>query len=185
MADNRDDLEPTCDDPPLPPLRPLRRLPMLTRPTPSPDAAGQVGAAEARDEIVVSGGAAAAAAPLLEPEPVLDPQALARLSGLDPNGNSHLIERVLVAFQTSVARLRPQAEAARASGDRAALRLVAHTLKSSSASIGAMRLSQLCARIETAIRLETLNDHDADLDALGGALDDVLHAVERLLKAQA
>ena len=158
---------------------------MLTRPTRSPDAAGRIDAAEARDEVVGGGGGAAAVAQLLEPAPVLDPQALARLSGLDPTGKNQLIERVLMAFQTSVARLRPQAEAARASGDRAALRLVAHTLKSSSASIGAMRLSQLCARIETAIRLETLHDHDADLDALGAALDEVLHAIKPLLKAQA
>lgn len=157
---------------------------MLTRPTRSPDAAGRIGAAEARDEMV-GGGSAAAVAPLLEPAPVLDPQALARLSDLDPTGKNHLIERVLMAFQASVARLRPQAEAARASGDRAALRLVAHTLKSSSASIGAMRLSQLCARLETAIRLETLHRDDADLDALGTALDDVLGAIEPLLKAQA
>lgn len=157
---------------------------MLTRPTRSPDAAGRIDAGVARNEVVDSGNAAAATPPL-EPAPVLDPQALARLSALDPNGKNHLIERVLIAFQTSVARLRPQAEAARASGDRAALRLVAHTLKSSSASIGAMRLSQLCARIETAIRLETLQDHDADLDALGAALDEVLRAVEPLLKAPA
>ena len=96
-----------------------------------------------------------------------------------------LLAVVLAAFATSAARLRPQADAARASGDRAALRLVVHTLKSSSASIGAMRLSQLCARIESAIRLETLGDQDADLDALGCALDEVLRAIEPLLKAQA
>lgn len=148
---------------------------MLIRPASSPDSDGRVGAGEA----------ASAAAPSADPAPVLDPQALARLSDLDPTGKNHLIERVLSAFQTSAARLRPQAEAARASGDRAALRLVVHTLKSSSASIGAMRLSQLCARIESAIRLETLQAQDADLDTLGAALDEVLRAIEPLLKAPA
>jgi HPt (histidine-containing phosphotransfer) domain-containing protein len=127
----------------------------------------------------------AAAPPRDERPSALDPQALARLAELDPKGRNHLLARVLTAFQTSVARLRPQAVAARLSGDRATLRLVAHTLKSSSASIGAMQLSQLCARIETAIRLDTDDGLQADLDALGGALDDVLQAIEPLVKERA
>ena len=144
-------------------------------------------AASRSTDAVDPGSVAVVGAPLDKPQPVLDRQALARLSDLDPTGKNRLIERVLLAFRTSVARLRPQAEAARTSGDRAVLRLVVHTLKSSSASIGAMRLSQLCARIETAIRQETEHaaDHDADLDALGAALDEVLHAIEPLLKEQA
>jgi len=117
--------------------------------------------------------------------PVLDPAALARLTELDPSGENHLLERVLRAFQTSVARLRPQADAARLQGDRAGLRLVAHTLKSSSASIGAMHLSQLCAQIETAIRLESGGDLEPQLDALGEALDSVLLAIAHLLKDRA
>ena len=116
---------------------------------------------------------------------VLDAAALARLTELDPTGENRLLERVLQAFQTSVARLRPQADAAREKGDRAGLRLVAHTLKSSSASIGALQLSQLCAQIETTIRLESGDDLEAQLDALGKSLDDVLQAIAQLLKERA
>jgi HPt (histidine-containing phosphotransfer) domain-containing protein len=116
----------------------------------------------------------------------LDPAALARLTELDPKGENHLLARVLQAFQTSVARLRPQAEAARRGGDLADLRLVAHTLKSSSASIGAIRLSQVCAQIETTIRGGggggDGGDLDAQLDAFDTALDDALRAVEQLLR---
>jgi CheY-like chemotaxis protein len=119
------------------------------------------------------------------PAPVLDPVALARLTELDPTGANRLLARVLQAFQTSVARLRPQADAARASGDQAALRLVAHTLKSSSASIGAMHLSQLCAQIEAMIRGGDVDDLDAKVDTLGVALDEVLMAIEQLLKERA
>ncbi len=118
-------------------------------------------------------------------EPVLDPAALARLTELDPNGENRLLARVLQAFQTSVARLRPQADTARLSGDQAGLRLVAHTLKSSSASIGAMQLSQLCAQIETTIRTANGADLDTQLDALGAELDAVLAAIEQLLKERA
>jgi HPt (histidine-containing phosphotransfer) domain-containing protein len=116
--------------------------------------------------------------------PVLDPAALARLTELDPSGTNRLIERVLQAFQTSVARLRPQAETARLNGDRAALRLVAHTLKSSSASIGALRLSQLCAQIETIIRQDTQENLEPYHAALSSALDEALGAIDVLLKAQ-
>jgi len=180
VEDNGDDLELTFDDHPSQPLHLARRLGMLTAPLHPLAATGSTDAVD-------PGSVAVVGAPLDKPQPVLDRQALARLSDLDPTGKNRLIERVLLAFRTSVARLRPQAEAARMSGDRAVLRLVVHTLKSSSASIGAMRLSQLCARIETAIRQETEHaaDHDADLDALGAALDEVLHAIEPLLKERA
>jgi CheY-like chemotaxis protein/HPt (histidine-containing phosphotransfer) domain-containing protein len=119
-----------------------------------------------------------------EAGPVLDPAALARLTELDPTGSNRLLERVLQAFQTSAARLWPQAEAARLSGDRATLRLVAHTLKSSSASIGAMHLSQLCAQVETAIRLDAPDDLGAILDAMGAALHTTLQAIAQLLEAR-
>jgi CheY-like chemotaxis protein len=112
---------------------------------------------------------------------VLDPAALARLGELDPTGANHLIERVLQAFKTSVARLRPQFDAARPHGDRAAIRLVAHTLKSSSGSIGAVRLTQLCTQVESAIRLGAEGDLEPLLDAMSASLDTTLHAIDALL----
>jgi HPt (histidine-containing phosphotransfer) domain-containing protein/CheY-like chemotaxis protein len=114
--------------------------------------------------------------------PALDPAALARLMELDPKGENHLLERVLKAFQVSVARLRPQAVAARASKDLAGLRLVAHTLKSSSASIGAMHLSQVCAQIEATIRGGDVDDIEAQIDTLDAALDNALLAIDEQLK---
>ena len=119
-----------------------------------------------------------------EPEPptTLDAAALARLTELDPTGQTHLLERVLQAFRASVARLRPQLDDARRGGDTATIRLVTHTLKSSSASIGALRLSQLCAQIETSIRVGTEVDLGAPLDALDGALDGALDAIDAMLK---
>jgi HPt (histidine-containing phosphotransfer) domain-containing protein len=111
----------------------------------------------------------------------LDAEALARLAALDPTGESQLLERVLNAFQSSIARLMPQLDVARRSADRAAIRLVAHTLKSSSASIGALALSRLCAQVETAIRLDATGDLDADIDAMTEAIDAALRAIEQLL----
>lgn len=121
------------------------------------------------------------AAPVATQRVTLDPAALARLAELDPKGESRLIERVLKAFQTSAARLTPQLEAARLAGDRNTVRLVAHTFKSSSASIGALTLSQLCAQVEGDIRTEAEIDLNIGIDAITAELGVVLEAIAQRL----
>jgi len=74
------------------------------------------------------------------------------------------VQRVLSTYRGSLARLLSQLAQARAQSDLAALRLVTHTLKSSSASVGALSLSGLCSAAEQAVR-------DGDLDALPALLD--------------
>lgn len=141
--------------------------------------------AESNDP-AAGGGAGAPRVPAVgEASPGLDAVALGRLSELDPKGENRLLERVLSAFQASVARLRPQLEAAQRGDDRASIRLVAHTLKSSSASIGALHLSQLCAQVESAIRLDSADDLGGPLAALNDALDAALQAIDTLLKERA
>jgi PAS domain S-box-containing protein len=115
---------------------------------------------------------------------VLDEQALARLRELDPKGENRLLERVLKAFETSVGRLLPQLQDSRQLGDRAGIRHVAHTLKSSSASIGAIKLSQQCADIETMIRLEKIEDLDARVDAMCAEVEIVLQALRSLMDGE-
>lgn len=115
----------------------------------------------------------------------LDGEALARLRELDPKGENKLLERVLRAFQTSAARLMPQLETARLANDRATVRLVAHTLKSSSASIGALELSQVCAQVEALIRTESAAELDPLLQTLRHALEAALKTIQRLLDGQA
>lgn len=112
----------------------------------------------------------------------LDAAALARLQALDPSGENDLLPRVLRAYQSSAARLMPQLEAARLAGDHAGIRLVAHTLKSSSASIGALQLSILCAEVEALIRTETTDGLKAGIDSLTRAMADTLQAVAQLLE---
>jgi len=114
----------------------------------------------------------------------LEPSALARLAELDPKGENRLIERVLKAFQTSAARLMPQLEAARLADDLSSIRLVAHTFKSSSASIGALTLSQLCAQLEDDIRTEAGNDLEPGINAVVAELGVVLEAIAQRLEAR-
>jgi HPt (histidine-containing phosphotransfer) domain-containing protein len=112
---------------------------------------------------------------------VLDPASLQRLHELDPQGANRVVERVLRAFEASLTRLLPQAAQALADGDHEALRHVVHTLKSSSASVGALALSEGCGEIENRLRqsqVDGLAERLAALDAEGSL---VLAAVRRLL----
>jgi HPt (histidine-containing phosphotransfer) domain-containing protein len=116
------------------------------------------------------------------PGNVLDVGALAALRALDPTGAGKLLERVLAAFQSSTGRLVPRLHAACLNGDASAVREVAHTLKSSSASIGALGLSRLCANVETMIRNGFTGPLEPHVAALDAEIAVVLKALEKLLR---
>ena len=111
----------------------------------------------------------------------LDPQAIERLRELDPDGRSKLLSRVAEAFGMSVARLLPQMKTALAASDLSAICLVAHTLKSSSASIGAVKLSQLCADIEVMSRNGRSEGLADAIAAFNSEVTDVQAALDRIL----
>lgn len=108
-----------------------------------------------------------AGAPVPTDETVLDAGALATLAQLDPTGANRLMQRVLTTYRSSMARLLAQLAQARAQPDPTTQRLVAHTLKSSSASVGALLLSQLCSDAEKALR-------EGRLDIVPGLLDQLV-----------
>jgi PAS domain S-box-containing protein len=121
----------------------------------------------------------AVSAPL---EELFDAEALRRLRELDPRGDNRLLERVAKAFETSVGRLLPQLDEAFKMNDRAAIMHVAHTLKSSSASIGALKLSHMCAEIETMIRRQTGDDLSSRIREVPIEADRVLHGLRQMLE---
>jgi|APDOM4702015118_1054815.scaffolds.fasta_scaffold22707_2 HPt (histidine-containing phosphotransfer) domain-containing protein len=107
---------------------------------------------------------------------VLDAAALARLAELDPKGKAGLVARVVTTYTQSLGKLLEQLTVARTAGDANALRHVAHTLKSSSASVGALQLSGLCADIERKVR-------DRQTDGLDAQLEEMLREGARVLAA--
>ena len=113
--------------------------------------------------------------------PVLDQASLQRLHELDPLGENRVVERVLRAFEASLTRLLPQSALALQQGDQEALRHVVHTLKSSSASVGALELSRGCGEIENRLRLQQLDGLDRRLAVLQAEGERVLAAVRGLL----
>jgi HPt (histidine-containing phosphotransfer) domain-containing protein/HAMP domain-containing protein len=92
-----------------------------------------------------------AGAPGTAPEdegPVLDLQVLAQVRGLE-RGAPGLLARLAEVYAPSSVQQLQAGEAALALGDAAALERSLHTLKSSSASLGALRLARRCARLGT------------------------------------
>ena len=112
---------------------------------------------------------------------VLDAQALNNLRQLDPGGKGRLLVRVLGTYRNSLARLMQQLDDAQGHADTAGMRLVVHTLKSSSASVGALELSGLCALAEQVLREDRLDTLAALLERLRSEAARVDRAVELLL----
>jgi len=120
--------------------------------------------------------AAAGAAPS-----VLDRDSLDKLRALDPDGRAGIVLRVLGTYEGSLKRLMTQFEGARASQDLPVLRHVAHTLRSSSGSIGALELSRCCLEVETRIREGRIADLAAALEAMSVESERAAAAVRAML----
>ena len=118
-------------------------------------------------------------------EQLLDAEALRRLKELDPTGENRLLERVARAFETSLSRLLPQLTEAEEQQDFMAIAQVVHTLKSSSASIGALKLSQMCADIENIIRRQTGEDLTSRIKEVPVEAERVQAGLRQVLEAQA
>lgn len=90
--------------------------------------------------------------PAIVTSTTLDESALARLRELDPDGRHGVLQRVLTAFETSLARALGQLQEQQVAADAKAVAALAHTLKSSSASVGAMALAAACTQVEARLR---------------------------------
>jgi len=118
-----------------------------------------------------------------DPSGVLDSAALARLADMDPSGTGDLVQRVLTTYGSALERSRQELLLARQPLQLDALRHLAHTLKSSSASVGALALSALCAQVEQHVRSQQTADMAALLDAMQAEMQRVAGAVQAMLKA--
>jgi HPt (histidine-containing phosphotransfer) domain-containing protein len=112
----------------------------------------------------------------------LDERALAQLRALDPDGRHSVLPRVLAAFETSLLKLQAQLSELSAYTDARAIGDIAHTLKSSSASVGALTLSRLCADAERAARTGDLARLEDAVAGLRAESSRVLRLVRAMLR---
>ncbi|TMA24491.1 MAG: Hpt domain-containing protein [Deltaproteobacteria bacterium] len=77
-----------------------------------------------------------------------------------PEKSDDFVRRVFAKFDASSSKLLAQIEAALADDDAAGLGQAVHTLKSSSAQLGADALAQHCAQLEQALRDRRRDDFE-------------------------
>jgi HPt (histidine-containing phosphotransfer) domain-containing protein len=112
----------------------------------------------------------------------LDSQALARLEELDPDGRHGVVQRVLTAYETSLQRMLAQLRGAQSPVSPEVVSSVAHTLKSSSASVGALALARTCAEVESKLRAGDATSLSGDLAHLIAEGEAALVAVAAILR---
>jgi CheY-like chemotaxis protein len=84
--------------------------------------------------------------------PAIDVRALDNIRELQKPGAPDLLERIVALYLNDVPKLVQSMREAIAAGDGTALQRAAHTLKSSSATLGALQLAKLCNEIEVQTR---------------------------------
>lgn len=110
------------------------------------------------------------------PPAVLDAEAMSRLRQLDPDGSRGFMGQLLRTYDASLLRHLASLRTAQAQGDLKIAGDVAHTLKSSSASVGALVFAQACAVVERGAR-------QGDPAVLQAPLAELLDEGERVLAA--
>lgn len=102
----------------------------------------------------------------------IDPHALKAISALQRPGKPDLLARVIQLFQSESPKAIAAMQLGLDTSDLGAVRNAAHTLKSSSAYVGAKALSDLCRDLEGAAREE---NYTACI-VLGDGLEDLFEA---------
>ena len=110
---------------------------------------------------------------------LLDVEALDRVRQMQREGQPDILTRLIDVYLSSSRELVDNLGRARAENDLAAIELNAHTLKSSSANLGAMAFSQLCGTLEEAARAGGASDLDAQCDRVIGDFDKVCEALKK------
>lgn len=116
---------------------------------------------------------------------VLDSHALNTLAALQRSGKPDIVQQVIALFEAES----PKAIAAISDGvdsvDLTAIRAAAHSLKSSSAYVGATEMSERCRDLERAAREDNLPGCLALSDGLEELFDAVMAELRLFLAARA
>ena len=113
----------------------------------------------------------------------LDEQALKQIRALHKPGGPDLLKRIVALYLTNSRALIDSLRAAIISSDAAAVLQAAHSLKSSSANVGATDLTKLCAALEAAAKAGKLASGLGTLDRIVAEHNRVLLALSTQIAA--
>lgn len=112
--------------------------------------------------------------------PVLDIQVLKSIVGDDPS----TLREVLIDFDQSVLEAIEDLHSSNIAGDLEAIGMIAHRLKSSSRTVGALLVGDLCAGLENSCRLADKDGAAQDLSLLEPAFAELLVCVGNCLASE-
>ena len=115
----------------------------------------------------------------------LDADVLARITALQRDGSPDLLGRLVGLFLANAAQLLTDLEQGLAASDGERVRRAVHTLKSSSANLGATALACLAGELEAAARDGHLDEVAKRLDVLHFEMDGVIAALRELRPQEA
>jgi HPt (histidine-containing phosphotransfer) domain-containing protein len=100
----------------------------------------------------------------------LDPAALEKLRELERRGNAGVVGRIVDAFLEDAPVKVDTLRRAVDDNDLVAVSMVAHTLKGGCGYVGATRLADLCAEVESAAESGDVTEAGAGIEAIEGEL---------------
>jgi PAS domain S-box-containing protein len=115
----------------------------------------------------------------------IDATVIASIREMERRGASRLLERLVETYVTTAARLVAQAAYALRSADLASLQHAAHTLKSSSANLGAVELSRRFGDLERMARTGAIEDARAAWEATRIDYEHAVQALQDIVAAEA
>ena len=110
---------------------------------------------------------------------ILDHRVLDKFRERERNGRKNVLRRIISAYLKQAPSHIAQLREAISESDSAAVKSAAHALKSSSANVGAMRLSEMCLELETLGRAQVADgvaERFSELEAMFGKVCGALSA---------
>ncbi len=117
-------------------------------------------------------------------QPVLEMDVIDRIRGMEQRGAARLLERLIATYMSTAAKLMADARRALEQGDATALRHAVHTLRSSSANVGAKALSQRFAALELHARAGGLQSAADEWPAACSEYDRAWQALQALMAVE-
>ncbi|HET9475813.1 MAG TPA: response regulator, partial [Steroidobacteraceae bacterium] len=110
----------------------------------------------------------------------LDHSAIEAVRQLDPDGNDRLLSRLIALYRDDSSQLLADIDNGMKTGDAEAVARAAHTLKSSSANLGATNVAAIARQIEHAARSGDINDLPSSITKLRAQRTVALSELEAL-----
>ncbi|MCU0791603.1 MAG: Hpt domain-containing protein [Opitutaceae bacterium] len=115
------------------------------------------------------------------PAVIIDQEAIENLRALGDEGDDTFLREIIGIYLEDVPQRIADLKGARASDDRALYVRSAHTIKGSSANVGAVEMKNLSEKIEHRAKVSPLSELDSELDELQAAFVRAKQALQPLL----